>query len=228
MALPLLARPGAVPRLDIEVRHFELDGARLATLAVFALTVGAWLFSAPLAMAIGITSGLDSVIGIGALVALAALGLVSWKDIDRTTDWGVLLLFGGGLTLSHVLGVTGASAYLAEWIAQLTAGLPVLAVVVLVVLFVIFLTEVSSNTATAALFVPIFMELATRLDMAPAQLAVPVAVACSCAFMLPIATPPNALVFGSGRIEQLTMMRVGVVLNLAFAAIIAGLASILF
>jgi sodium-dependent dicarboxylate transporter 2/3/5 len=82
--------------------------------------------------------------------------------------------------------------------------------------------------ATAPLFVPIIFELATSLHQAPAERVVPVAVACSCAFMLPIATPPNAIVFGSGRLEQRTIMRVGLVLNLLFAVLITALDTLLF
>ncbi|MBW2426230.1 MAG: SLC13/DASS family transporter [Deltaproteobacteria bacterium] len=225
--LPLLTRPGLVPRVEIDRSDFRFDAGRLGALGIFALTVLCWLFSRPLADALGVGGGFDSLIAMGALVALGACGLVDWQDIERKTNWGVLILFGGGLSLSRVLQSTGASLHLAEGLADLVAGLPMLGVLTIVVLFVVFLTEVSSNTATAALFVPIFLELATRLERAPAALVVPVAVACSCAFMLPIATPPNAIVFGSGRIAQRHMIRVGLVLNLAFTAAIAGLASLL-
>jgi sodium-dependent dicarboxylate transporter 2/3/5 len=227
VALPLLARPGPVPRLRIDETPISLDAARLGTLAIFGLTVLGWLFARPLADALGIATHLDSVIGIAGVVAMATFGLVGWQDIDRTTSWGVLLLFGGGLTLSRVLEATGASAFLAGRLADLTSGLPTFGLLVIVVLFLIFLTELSSNTATAALFVPIFLDLAGELDVPPVQLVIPVAVACSCAFMLPVATPPNAIVFGSGRIEQRTMVRVGLVLNLVCTLLITGLAAIL-
>jgi sodium-dependent dicarboxylate transporter 2/3/5 len=227
IALPLLTHPREVPRLEIAARDFTLDRGRRATLAIFALAMAGWLASRPLAATLGVESDLDSVIGVAALVALGVAGLVGWEDIERTTDWGVLLLFGGGLTLSRVLGETGASALLAERLADAAGVLPLPGLLLLVVFFLIFLTEVSSNTATAALFVPIFLELARSLGESPEKLVVAVAVACSCAFMLPIATPPNALVYGSGRIEQRTMVRVGLALNLAFAVAIAGLAALL-
>jgi solute carrier family 13 (sodium-dependent dicarboxylate transporter), member 2/3/5 len=95
-----------------------------------------------------------------------------------------------------------------------------------VVMFVIFLTELSSNTATAALFVPIFHSVALELGVAPGLIVVPLALAASCAFMMPVATPPNALVFGSGRITQREMMAAGLVLNLVFVALLTAFAVI--
>ncbi len=160
---------------------------------------------------------------------LATLGLVRWKDIDRTTDWGVVILFGGGLTLSKVLSLTGASAFLANHLNYLTVGWPFFLIVGAVVLFVIFLTELTSNTATTLLFVPVFYNVALGMDnVEPAMLVLPLTIAASCAFMLPIATPPNAIVFGSGRIAQRTMMRTGLVLNVSFALILTALSTVLF
>ena len=94
--------------------------------------------------------------------------------------------------------------------------------------FVIFLTELSSNTATAALFVPIFGAVAIQLGAEPSQLVIPLALAASCAFMLPVATPPNAIVFGTGRIPQKSMMRIGLVLNLVFIVALTLLSKLLF
>jgi sodium-dependent dicarboxylate transporter 2/3/5 len=105
---------------------------------------------------------------------------------------------------------------------------PLWAIIVGVVTFVIFLTELSSNTATAALLVPIFMAMAAEFDLATAKLVMPVAIAASCAFMLPVASPPNAIVFGTGRVPQRTMIRVGFVLNLVFIALITALSLLLF
>jgi sodium-dependent dicarboxylate transporter 2/3/5 len=97
-----------------------------------------------------------------------------------------------------------------------------------VVVFVIFLTELTSNTATTTLFVPIFYQVAIEIGVSPTQLILPLTIAASCAFMLPIATPPNAIVFGSGRIAQRTMMRTGLVLNVSFALILTALSTVLF
>jgi sodium-dependent dicarboxylate transporter 2/3/5 len=220
-----LAPPGTIAPLDTTASgNFSFDRARIATLGVFGLAILGWLASRPLSAAFGIGAHFDTVVAIAALIALVALGLVRWREIDETVDWSVLLLFGGGLTLSVVLGESGASRALAAQLSASTEGLPFFLLVASAVFFLVFLTEVSSNTATAALFVPLLLATAQEIGEAPAALVVPAAIACSCAFMLPVATPPNAIVFGSGRIEQREMMRVGVVLNAACILLIATLA----
>ncbi len=225
----LVLRPGRVPNLDPREEPFVFTPQRIATLGIFLLAVAGWLSSAWLRKLFDVTTGFDSVVAISALVLLAALGLVRWKDIDRTTDWGVVILFGGGLTLSKVLSLTGASAFLANHLNYLTQGWPFFLIVGAVVLFVIFLTELTSNTATTLLFVPVFYNVALGMDdIEPAMLVLPLTIAASCAFMLPIATPPNAIVFGSGKIAQRTMMRIGIVLNLSFALILTLLSTVLF
>ena len=211
------------PRLEVTTTEFEWTLPRIATLVIFLLTVLAWLLSKPLSDALGIEKDFDSIVAIGSVVSLGACGLVQWADIDRTTDWGTLLLFGGGLTLSEVLkdDRTGASGFLAHQLAAVTSGWPTFLLILAVVLFVIFLTELSSNTATTALLVPIFASLASTMGFSPAQLVIPLALAASCAFMLPIATPPNALVYGSGHVEQKDMMREGFKLNLTLGLLLA-------
>ncbi|MCI2285710.1 anion permease [Colwellia sp. MSW7] len=119
----------------------------------------------------------------------------------------MLLLFGGGLTLSAVLKASGASMWLANLISS---NLPVnhtWLLLLIICLFVIFLTELVSNTASAALLVPLFMSVAVDLNLPPVVIVVVIALCASCAFMLPVATPPNAIVFSSGYIPQKEMMR---------------------
>ncbi|NWK56773.1 DASS family sodium-coupled anion symporter [Verrucomicrobiaceae bacterium N1E253] len=226
--LRMLARPGKVPDFEVQTDHFSFTPKRLLTLAVFFAAVACWLFSSPLSSAIGIDTSFDTLVALGAVLILASLRLVRWKDIDRATDWGVLLLFGGGITLSKVLGSTGASAFLAAQIQSLTTGWPIIFIVGVIVLFVIFLTELSSNTASTALLVPIFAAVAIDMGIPTTQLVLPLTVAASCAFMLPIATPPNAIVFASGHIQQRQMVRIGLVLNLSFAAIITLMGYLFF
>jgi sodium-dependent dicarboxylate transporter 2/3/5 len=92
---------------------------------------------------------------------------------------------------------------------------------------VIFLTELSSNTATAALLVPIFFAVTVEMNLPPKQLVIPLTIAASCAFMLPVATPPNAIVFGTGRVTQRTMIRVGFVMNVVFIVVLTILSRFL-
>lgn len=226
--LRLLARPGKVPDFEVSSSSFHFDQKRILTLFVFFIAIGCWLFSTPLSEALGIDKSFDTLVAIGAVLVLAALRLVRWRDIDSATDWGVLLLFGGGITLSRILGSTGASHFLASCIQQLTHGWPVIMIIAVVVLFVIFLTELSSNTASTALLAPIFAAVAVDMGIPATQLVLPLTVAASCAFMLPIATPPNAIVFASGQIQQRQMIRIGLILNLSFALILTLLSSVLF
>lgn len=226
--LVLITRPRDIPPVPIQKLSFTFNRDRIATLVIFLITVLLWIFSKQVGSLFGSPKFFDSVIAIAALIAVCSLHLVRWKDIDATTDWGVLILFGGGLTLSNILGKTGASAYLAELLRGMTDGWPLIFLVGALVLFVIFLTELSSNTATTALFVPIFIVVATSLGVDSGTLVLPVTIAASCAFMLPIATPPNAIIFGSGLIPQRTMMRIGLRLNLVFIVVITLLGAVLF
>lgn len=139
--------------------------------------------------------------------------LLDW-DAAQKLPWGVLLLFGGGLALASVIKSSG----LAEWIAaQLSVfgAMPLLLLVGIVVLVIIFLTEVTSNTATAAAFLPLLGALAISLGIDPLLITVPAAIAASCAFMMPVATPPNAIVFATGHMKIQSMIRAGLFLNIA-------------
>jgi len=206
------------PKLD---HKFELDHApvewtnsKKITLSIFLLTVTLWIFGKPINAMIGGFSKFDSLVAIGAIVLLGASRAVEWKDVEKTTDWGVLILFGGGICLSNILKATGTSVFLANSLSGFLETAGVLLTILAVVAFVVFLTEFASNTASAALLVPVFATIAEALGMSPVILSALIAVAASCAFMLPVATPPNAIVFGSGHIKQKEMMRIGMVLNL--------------
>ena len=226
--LRLLANPGAVPSFKVEAQSFQFNAARRLTLGIFLLAICGWFFSAQLAALFGISKSFDTLVAICALLLLASCRLVRWRDIDRTTNWGVLLLFGGGITLSKVLGTTGASGFLAYQIQALTVGWPILLFIGIIVTFVIFLTELSSNTASTALLVPIFAAVALDMGIPVTEIILPLTLAASCAFMLPVATPPNAIVFGSGQIQQRDMIRIGFVLNITFAVVLTLLSQVLF
>ncbi|MCP5536669.1 MAG: SLC13/DASS family transporter [Akkermansiaceae bacterium] len=226
--LGLLAKPGKLPVVAVQPEPFSFSQKRIVTLGVFLLAICGWLLSGQMTEWFGISGSFDTIVAVSAVLLLAACRLVDWKDIDRATDWGVLLLFGGGITLSKILSSTGASYYLAHEIQILTTGWPVILLIGVVVVFVIFLTELSSNTASAALLVPIFTAVAMDMGVPPRQIVLPLTLAASCAFMLPIATPPNAIVFGSGKIRQRDMIRIGLVLNLVFALILTLLGNLYF
>jgi sodium-dependent dicarboxylate transporter 2/3/5 len=144
--------------------------------------------------------------------------ILTWEYAERL-PWGVLLLFGGGLSLAAAVAGSG----LAEWIGSELSGLqgwPVFLLVLTVTVLIIFLTELTSNIATAATFLPVVAALAVSLGQNPLLLAIPAMLAASCAFMLPVATPPNAIVFGSGYLTIPQMVRAGIWLNLIGVVVI--------
>ena len=226
--LYLMLRPRLGGRMVLEPQTFEWTSARRTTLAIFGLTAAGWVGSAPLGQALGITADLDSWIAIAALVALVASRTLDWDTIERQTHWGVLLLFGGGLALSQVMQVSGASAFMADALVGAVQGAPALWLLLGVVAFVVFLTELVSNTASAALLIPIFLGVGPALGLSGPLLAAAIAVAASCAFMLPVATPPNAIVFATNLVPQATMMRCGLVLNVVCIGAIALVAEVVF
>ena len=195
------------------------------TLVVFGVTAAGWIGAAPLGRLLGIAADVDSVIAVAAIVALVASGAIGWPDIEKRTQWGVLLLFGGGLALSEVMAISGASRFMAGALTSALQGAPPVLILLGVVTFVVFLTELVSNTAAAALLVPIFVGVAVALDLPAPLLAAAIAVSASCAFMLPVGTPPNAIVYATEQVPQATMMRCGLVLNLVCIAVITAVAT---
>ncbi len=200
-----------------------------AVVSIFGFTIILWLLSKPISTWLGIEKGFDSIIAVFAIVLLVLLRTIKWKEIENFADWGVLLLFGGGLVLSGILSETGASAYLAKLVETHLVNYGPFLLVLGAVTLMIFLTEVASNTASAAILVPIFLVLGQEIGhFPPYELALTVGIAASCAFMLPVATPPNALVFGTERIKLKEMMKVGFVLNIISALVISIMAYLIF
>ena len=186
---------------------------RVLTIIVFVVTAASWILSKQIGEALDVAD-VDSIVALLAAVAVVSLGLVSWKQVSDNTDWGVLMLFGGGIALSTVLKVTGASLVLGETVANGLSSAPIVVVMLAVSAFIIFLTEFASNTASAALLVPVFAAIAEQMGLPTEVLVMIIGIGASCAFMLPVATPPNAIVFGTGLIKQSEMVRTGVILNI--------------
>ncbi|MFH4734832.1 SLC13 family permease [Vibrio diabolicus] len=218
LVLYTMTKPDLSHKFDLDHQPVEWTNGKMITLAIFLLTVTLWIFSKPINAMLGGFAKFDTLVAIGAILMLGASRAVEWKDIEKTTDWGVLILFGGGICLSNVLKATGTSVFLAHSLSGFLEQAGILLTILAVVAFVVFLTEFASNTASAALLVPVFATIAEALGMSPVILSALIAVAASCAFMLPVATPPNAIVFGTGHIKQKEMMRIGFVLNIACIA----------
>lgn len=228
LALYLVFRPNLKIKVEFHDENVELNGKRYLTLAIFVIIALCWIFSAYINPFISGLVGLagnigsfDSVIAIAAAIIVVALKLISWKEVQANTDWGVLMLFGGGITLSAVLKDSGASQIMADGIVFLIDGQHYFIIGLLVSFFIVFLTEFTSNTASAALLVPLFITIAESIGAPPLGLSLIIGLGASCAFMLPVATPPNAIVFGTGYIPQGDMIRIGLVLNVICSVVIA-------
>ena len=215
--------PGGRKLIDDELAKLGTTSAgERRVLVIFVLAALAWVFVPLVTDWVGadtppITDA-GIAIAVGVLLFLLPAGaargvrLLDW-DSALKLPWGVLLLFGGGLALSAQFSSSG----LTEWIGEVASGLGGLPVVLLVVLFaagILFLTELTSNTATAATFLPVAGGIAMGMGMDPLLLAIPVALAATCAFMLPVATPPNAIAYGSGYVSIPQMIKGGIWLNL--------------
>ncbi len=219
--------PGGRRAIEREYRRLgPVSRAEKAVGVVFAATALLWI-ARPLLM--GVLPGLhDTAIAIGAAIALflipAGSGrgfLMDWRSAEKL-PWDVLILFGGGLSLAEAIRTSGLAEYIGGAVAGL--GLPPVLMVIAITAVIIFLTELTSNTATAAAFLPLVASIAVGLGENPLLLAVPAALGASCAFMMPVATPPNAIVFGSGYVTIPQMARAGWWLNLIFVIMITALA----
>lgn len=171
----------------------------------------------------------DTVIAIAAALTMFIIpskkegkaALLTWEEAERL-PWGVIILFGGGLSIAAAF----QSSELAEWLGlklTMVSELPLFLIILSVALFVNFMTEVTSNVATASIMLPVLASLANAIDVHPYLLMIPSTMAASCAFMLPIATGPNAIVFSSGELEIKDMIRAGVWLNLISSVLISVL-----
>ena len=209
----VLLRPDFSRKVDIgNSEPIPWNLPRLLTLLVFIVTAIAWILGTQIKTTFGIDSP-DTVVALAAAVTVVVLGLVTWRDVAANTDWGVLLLFGGGIALSSLLDKSGASLALGQALASQFVTTHPFIVILAVAAFIIMLTEFTSNTASAALLVPVFASIATQLNLPKEALVMVIGIGASCAFMLPVATPPNAIVFGTGLIKQREMMQVGMLLN---------------
>jgi solute carrier family 13 (sodium-dependent dicarboxylate transporter), member 2/3/5 len=152
--------------------------------------------------------------------------LLQWSNL-KDLPWGILILFGGGLSLASAISSSGLAAWIGQGVSGLGA-LPILLLVLAVILVVVFLTEITSNTATAAAFLPILASSAIGIGQDPMLFVLPAAIAASCAFMLPVATPPNAIIYGSGKVTIPQMAKAGIWLNIIVSVLLSLAAYTLF
>jgi sodium-dependent dicarboxylate transporter 2/3/5 len=207
------------------------------TLLVFLLAVFGWVFRNNISIGVLVIPGWSNLLGVEenvkdstVAIAVALLlfiipenlkekrFLLDW-DSAMKIPWGVLLLFGGGIALASAVKSSGLSQWIAESLGVLS-NFPAILMVLAVCLLMTFLTEITSNTAVSTVFMPTLGAIAVAMDSNPMLLMIPAAMSASCAFMLPVATPPNAIVFGSGKVPASLMARTGLGLNLLGAVLI--------
>ncbi|MGM0387993.1 MAG: SLC13 family permease [Natrinema limicola] len=216
--------PAGADTIDRELERLgPMDSQEKWVAVVFAGMAVAWIGSSLIEPLVGVAppADADTIVAIGGAMVLFTLPTTTAEG-DRTflldwtnavdIPWGVILLFGGGLAIASGFGDTGLAAWIGERL-ELLSGVPMIAILFAVVVMTIFLTEITSNTATTAMLMPILAGVAVGIGVHPFGLMIAGATAASFAFMLPVATPPNAIVFGSGYITLPQMAKIGVGLN---------------
>lgn len=216
----------------------EWSRGERATLVVFVIAVAGWLApGVATALDLPFASWLDQrldagVVALGAALILFAVPdgrgerVLTWRRAAGI-DWGVILLFGGGIALGKQLVATGLAQVMAEGFIELTGIESMWVLTFVACAFTIFFTEICSNTATATMLVPLVMATATALGVSPIPPALGVGVAASCAFMLPIATGPNAIAYSTGQVSQGQMIRAGFVLNVVSIGVVFAVLRVL-
>jgi len=227
--------------IDAEIKKLgRMSAGERSVLAIFLSTALAWIFRVDLELGFVTIPGWASRLGLADKVSDATVAMIAGASLffipvrfrrgefllDWVTavkiPWGILLLFGGGIAMSAGFKASGLSIWLGERLAGV-GNWPPIAIIIAVCLVVTFLTEVTSNTATATIFMPIMAATAQALHLHPFLLMVPAAISASCAFMLPVATPPNAIVFASGYVTVPQMARAGLWLNLIGVILVTAL-----
>lgn len=189
-------------------------------ISIFVLTIALWMMDSVIAPLLNISGGFSSLVAVLAVFLIYATDVLNWKEIMNSIQWEVLLLFGGGLTLGMLIDRSGLGILLVNEIVELMTIVPLFLFLWIIVIFSIVLTEFMSNTASAALILPLLFTLSTQLGINPMILVFPATIAASYGFMLPAGTPPNALAYSSGLVPQKDMMKVGFLLNFLFSIIL--------
>jgi sodium-dependent dicarboxylate transporter 2/3/5 len=202
---------------EINIEKFKWDINQKRVIGLFILVVLLWSFKSPIAYWTGIKYPIEVPAILGAILMFAISGaknkkLLEWKDTTKL-PWGILLLFGGGLALAEMLRVNGVIDELATLFYKFE-GVETFLILLVLIALAIYGTEVMSNLALVTVLVPVVAIFAQNTEYSILQLCMPVTLAASCAFMLPISTPPNAIVFSSGKLRINQMAKIGFVLNL--------------
>ncbi len=204
---------------DEEGKNGRLSPKQIRVLILFGITAACWMCSGWISSLFNGIPAIDTLIALCAAVILTVSGVITWSGISKNTDWGVLLLFGGGITLSSVLVETGAAKFLATTVADFGMGHNPLILLLIISAFISMLTEFCSNTASAALVAPLMVTVAREMGISAEPLVLIVGIGASCAFMLPVSTPPNAIAFSTGKVPQMSMIKAGILIDLCLIVI---------
>lgn len=222
-------KPGA--ELDVVLPELgPWTSAEIRVMVIFACAAAAWILRvAPFggwSEWVSAPGAGDSTVALAAVLALflvpdrSGKPLMTWREAE-SIPWGLLILFGGGIAIAHAFDSSGLAQAAGELLAQVVS-LNLIIVVAATCLAVTFMTEVVSNTAATTLLLPLLFPAAVAAGLPPEKLLIPATLSASCAFMLPVATAPNAIVFGSGKIDTSSMLREGIALNLIGVVVISA------
>ena len=201
-----LVFPPEIKKLPIEQKAAEWTKDRKTIVAVMVLTIAVWVTSS-------IHNIADGAVAIGAVIALCALGFLETEDFSKI-DWATLLLFGGGISLGAAIDSSGFGAYLGGLLGGMIAGQGMLFVLFAVGIFTVIMTLSASNTATAALIVPLVIPLAGAAGVGVKQLSVFASIGTYLDFIFPVGTPPSAIAYSTGYISVNDMIKSGVVITI--------------
>ncbi|MEQ3639633.1 MAG: SLC13 family permease [Alteromonas sp.] len=235
MALWLARGINVVGKIDLPIPG-DWSHAEKRVLAIFGTVAMAWIFRPFWTAWLGVTTISDSTIAVAGVAAMFLTNsgndngqvdakgnrdkLLNWKTANDI-PWGMLLLFAGGICIAKAFTASGLSVLMGTWLTGLST-LPIILLVLGICLFVTFLTEITSNTATATLLMPILAAAGVAVSVDPKLLMIPAAISASCAFMLPVATAPNAIAYSTEKFDIKTMAREGIVLNVIVALVVTG------
>lgn len=235
MALWLARGISVVGNIDLPVPG-TWSRAEKRVLAIFGTVAMAWIFRPFWTAWLGVTTISDSTIAVAGVAAMFLTNsgndngqpdskgnrdkLLNWKTANDI-PWGMLLLFAGGICIAKAFTASGLSVLMGTWLTGLST-LPVILLILGICLFVTFLTEITSNTATSTLLMPILAAAGIAVGVDPKLLMIPAAISASCAFMLPVATAPNAIAYSTEKFDIKTMAREGIVLNVIVAVVVTG------
>jgi sodium-dependent dicarboxylate transporter 2/3/5 len=209
-------------KMSIGAMVFEKEtAAPLKTLTIiFLFTITLWMMEGVLSPLLHIDNSFNSLVAIFAIFLLFITKILTWEEIIKSINWEILLLFGGGLSLGLLIEQSGLGAILITKVSSLIKTVPMFMFLLAIVIFTIILTEFMSNTASAAMILPLLFSFSSQMHINALILVLPATIAASYGFMMPAGTPPNAMVFSSGFVPQRDMIKAGLMINVIFAIIL--------